>query len=301
MTGSVRVQWNEIPDGIVRRIEAGSGSRVVSAVSQRGGFSDGSADRVTFADGSRVFVKTLSAQRNPGGYELHRREAGVMRMLPARTPAPRLLDDFALDGWAVVVIEDVPGRHPEPSDTGRVLDMYAELRTVTSPRGLPTLAEDLSGDAGAWTTLEVDGALPDGWTRDHLERLDRAARAVADAVAGDELVHLDGRADNILLADDGRTLLVDWPWAVSGVGWMDPLAYLIDQRRMNPLFDVDSSLRHPVFTGARAEAVDAVLSVLAGSWLDRARTPAPATMPTIRAFQRSEADAALSILRERWS
>lgn len=300
MSGSVRVQWNDVPGEIVRKIEGLCGSRVVDAHSQIGGFSDGSADRVLFADGSRAFVKTLSAQRNPVGFDLHRREARIMRSLPPEVPAPRLIADFEHDGWAVLVIEDVAGRHPDGADTARVLDLFDELRTIPAPSGLPTLADDLGADAETWSLLVADDVVPGGWARDNLELLDRVARTVSDAVAGDRLVHLDGRADNILLADDGRAVLIDWPWAVCGVGWMDALAYLIDQRMMDPSLDIARLMTHPVFRDADPDAIDAVLSVLAASWFDRARRPASPTMPTLRDFQRREAEASLAILRSRW-
>ncbi len=295
------MQWNDVPGEIVRRIEDLCGSRVVAAETQDGGFSDGSADRVLFADGSRAFVKTLSSERNPVGFDLHRREARIMRSLPPEAPAPRLIADFEHDGWAVLVIEDIAGRHPGRADTERVLDLFDELRAIPAPSGLPTLADDLGADAETWALLRADDAVPGGWVRDEFDRLARVARSVSAAVAGDRLVHLDGRADNILLADEGRAVLIDWPWAVSGVGWMDALGYLIDQRMMDPELDVAEFMAHPVLRDADPDAIDAVLSVLAASWFDRARRPASPTMPTLRDFQRREAEAAIAILRCRWS
>jgi len=44
-----------------------------------------------------------------------------------------------------------------------------------------------------------------------------------DASRGETLLHLDVRADNIVLTPD-RVYIVDWPWAAVGAWWVDVLA-----------------------------------------------------------------------------
>ncbi|UJP10421.1 hypothetical protein L2X99_01585 [Microbacterium sp. KUDC0406] len=90
-TVKTRVLWDDLPADLRAEIEHVLGGGVVSAQSQAGGFSPGSADRVTTADGRRAFVKTVHRDRNEGAYELHRREIDVMRLLPAEVSAPALL------------------------------------------------------------------------------------------------------------------------------------------------------------------------------------------------------------------
>ena len=53
----------------------------VEAVSQAGGFSPGTADRVGTAEGRRAFVKAVSTAHNPDTPGLNRREVGVLRSL----------------------------------------------------------------------------------------------------------------------------------------------------------------------------------------------------------------------------
>ena len=82
----VRVAWADLP-GHVRDVVADLlGSPVVAAVSQPGGFSPGSADRVRTADGRRAFVKAVAGAVNPHSPVLHRREIACRRRAARRSP-----------------------------------------------------------------------------------------------------------------------------------------------------------------------------------------------------------------------
>jgi len=114
-------------------------------------------------------------------------------------------------------------------------------------------------------------------------------------------VHLDCRADNLLIDERSRVWLVDWPWASVGASWFDSVTYLLDVLVNDGDADVEKHLDHPSLRGVPAEAVDAVLAGLAGSWVEQLQVPAPEDMPNLRDFQRQEADAALLWLRRRWA
>jgi hypothetical protein len=51
-----RMPWDDVPAEVQSAVAEILGSPVVSAQSQTGGFSPGSADRVVTADGLRAFV-----------------------------------------------------------------------------------------------------------------------------------------------------------------------------------------------------------------------------------------------------
>ncbi|WP_420813584.1 hypothetical protein [Planosporangium thailandense] len=92
--------------------------------------------------------------------------------------------------------------------------------------------------------------------------------------------------------------MVDWPWACRGPAWLDTLLLLINVRLFGD-HDATSLLRR---CAAAADTdlgdLHAVLAGLAGFFADAARRPAPAGLPTLRAFQQAQADAAVSWLRE---
>lgn len=72
-----RIGWARLPLHVRAGVEGILGGSVVSAVSQPGGFSPGSADRVVLASGRRAFVKAVSADVNATSAALHRREARI--------------------------------------------------------------------------------------------------------------------------------------------------------------------------------------------------------------------------------
>jgi aminoglycoside phosphotransferase (APT) family kinase protein len=207
-----------------------------------------------------------------------------------------------------LVLADVEGRHPhlpwQPAELVLVLDALLELaRTPVLPAlgHLPDLSSDVSPEFSGWERVRADPPQDaDGWILDNLDLLARlAARGVQD-LRGDSLVHTDLRADNILITPAKAAVLVDWPWACIGAGWLDPLTILINARLFDPSFEVEEILlTHPVFAGVAPESIDGVLSGFAAFFVDAARRPPPPGLPTLRTFQQQQGDAALGWLRQR--
>ncbi|ROP58806.1 phosphotransferase [Curtobacterium sp. ZW137] len=307
-----RTTWTDVPLVLRTRVEGVLGGPVVDAASQAGGYSPGGADRVTTADGTRAFVKTLSRSRNADGYGFHEREARVVAALPSGVQAPRLRASLTTvvdgDEWIALVLDDVDGHHPgaalDGSDVTAVLDALDTLPEATGTLAdLPRAAPDLATEFAAWDRMLATG-LPDVVPADVAAvapRFAEAAQTGAAAVDGEHLVHLDCRADNLLVDADGLVWVVDWPWAGIGAHWLDPLTYLLDALVRGEHVDVEQHLAtHPVFAGVPPEFVDAVLAGLAGMFLEKAAQPAPPNMPTLRAFQRTEGMTAARWLLRRW-
>jgi hypothetical protein len=313
MTESRRMEWDAVPASVRAEVEVILGAVVVSARSQSGGFSPGSADRVVTADGTRAFVKTAHAAVNAESVAIHRKEAAITTALPASVPAPRLLGVVDQGEWIALVLDDVDGRHPETpwtdADLGAVLDA---LRAVSAAAVPADLELDSAADAvrppfGGWRRLVERGGvvpvLPDGldaWVATRLSDLADAADRAADEVVGTALVHLDVRADNLLVRPDGTVVLVDWPWAARGAPWLDAFGLLINVRLFDPTADVEALIaRHPVFAGMPPDAATRVLIGFAGFFIDASTQPPSPGIPTLRAFQRDQGIAALRWLRDR--
>ncbi|WP_269938712.1 phosphotransferase [Arthrobacter sp. HY1533] len=303
-----RIGWAQLPPHVRAGVEDILGDTVVSAVSQPGGFSPGSADRVVLASGRRAFVKAVSADVNATSATLHRREAGISAALPPDTPAPAFLGTYDDGTWVALALADVAGRHPqEPwaeNELRCVLDTLAQVaqRPVPEGLGLPRNEDELSGEFLGWDKLAeqpMDGIDP--WAAAHLGELAELARAGLGSLAGNSLVHGDLRADNILLAG-GAAILLDWPWATVGSSWFDALGVLINAKTLAPESDIEHWIEtHPAFRGATPEAINGVLAGFIGYFLDMSRMPAPAGIPTLRAFQRKQGDAVLGWLAQRLS
>ncbi|MEN0103758.1 MAG: phosphotransferase [Curtobacterium sp.] len=309
-----RTTWTDVPAMLREQVEEMLEGRVGTAESQAGGYSPGGADRVVTDSGRRAFVKTLSRRTNPDGYGFHEREATVMAHIPPSVQAPRLLGTLRAsvhdDDWIALVLDDVDGAHPGSADVTAVLDALDTLPIAAGPLAdLPRAAPDLAEEFAAWdrmlatgldaTTGAGDPVVPPDVAA-HAAHFAAVARAGAAAFDGEHLVHLDCRADNLLVDADGVVWVVDWPWAGIGAHWLDPLTYLLDTLVRGDDVDVEHHLAtHRVFGGATPEAVDAVLAGLAGMFFEKAGRPAPPNMPTIRAFQRAEGIAAARWLLRR--
>lgn len=307
-----RLGWHDLPAAVRDRIGEVLGSPVVGAVSQAGGYSPGSADRVVTTDGRRAFVKAASPAVNSDTPTIHRREGAITARLPAAVPAPALIGVVDDGEWIALVLEDVEARHPSTPWRARelaaVFDALQQVAAVDLPADVPVvdLADAVARDTLArWRALDPDAipALPgglDAWVRTrHHELTDAAAQAVAD-VRGDRLVHFDTRADNILLRPDGTVVLVDWPWAARGAGWFDALTLLINVLYYDPSANVEALITCDVFDGMPRDAATNVLAALGGMFLEASLRPDPPRMPTLRTFQRDQAIVTLDWVRRRW-
>lgn len=294
----VRIGWDDLPPTVHAAVTAILGGPVVEAVSQPGGFSPGTADRVRLADGSRAFVKAVSAAQNAQSVQLHRAEARVTAMLPADVPAPRLLG-FHDDGtWVALVFADVDGRQPhvpwQDDELEAVLDALRRLAVPVS--GLPALPTLLADNFGGWRRLAADPpASLDPWAASNLDLLVELADRGVAALAGDRLVHVDIRADNLLIRPDGSVMVVDWPAAAVGVPWFDTLSLLLNVRLYGG--GPSDAVLDPF--GADPADVTAVIAGLAAFFTDRCREPDPPGLPTLRRFQRDQAAVMLPWLRAR--
>jgi aminoglycoside phosphotransferase (APT) family kinase protein len=301
-TYGVRIGWADLPGEIRARIEAHLGGRVVSAVSQAGGFSPGTADRVVTADGQRAFVKAVSTAQNVRSVELARAEAHVTGRMPAGVPVPRLLGTLDDGEWVVLLLEDIEGRHPrtpwveaEVDATVRALRGLAAALTPAPLTGVPRAAEHLAPYFAGWAALAADPpAGLDPWVVAHLDELRAAAgRGLAALRTGETLAHCDVRADNLLVRPDGSVVVVDWPWACVGPRWLDTLMLAT-----NVL--VHGGPGDRLLAGLDPRVATDVIAGLTGYYLDRSRQPSPG-IPYVREFQRAHGDAMLPWLRERLS
>jgi hypothetical protein len=309
--GGNRPAWEQLPGSLRDGVAEVLGSAVATATSQPGGFSPGSADRVLTVAGRRAFVKAVSAEANPDSQDIHRREAEVLSLMPPGLPIARLLGVVEDAGWLALVLEDVSGHHPalpwRPDELDRVLDAYADLAGLPLGGALAALLDPLGATLPTgWAQVRPGDHLAlsgehASWAASHLTDLQRLESLAIGLVEGDRLVHLDARADNLLLRPDGGVAIVDWPWAVRGAAWFDALVLLINVRLFDPSFDVAGVVaRHRAFAGMPAEAVAAVLGALSGFFAFMGSQPPPPGLPTLRAFQLAQAEVTLAWLRQIW-
>jgi hypothetical protein len=276
-------------------VEHSLGSVVVSAVTQQGGFSPGTAARLVTASGRRAFVKAVGTSRNPKTPELFRLEIAAMEGIGRLPMAPELYAVYDDGDWVGMLFEDIEGRlptHPwEQNDAERVLDALGELTDVLDPSpwpDAPVVAVRSHDFLSRWDLVLQDGlAVPD-WIEGRVEELAQLARTGVRALAeGKALAHYDLRADNIILTDD-RVVFIDWAHPGLAPRWVDTVILHAEMR---------TSVRLPELPGD--EAITGFLAAVGGGLWWGSAQPAPPGIPTMRTWQREHALVHLDWVRDR--
>ena len=141
-----------------------------------------------------------------------------------------------------------------------------------------------SYDDGEWVALvfdEIDGHAPEmPWRTGDLEHVLQAVTELSTAVTPCPLGDAPTAADRL------RQDLTAYPRLAAAPpdDLDDPQAY---------------AERHPLLTDVDAWHVTGLLAGLAGMWAEESRQPAPAGIPTLRAFQRAQLDVTLPWIRRR--
>lgn len=252
------------------------------------------------ADGQVVFAKAVSPVPNPHTPSLHRREAQIVSDLPKHAAVPRLLwtYDEGEEGWIVLVFEYLLGRHPfepwRPDELKHVLQALEQLSTVLTPSPLEadragTASEVVATSVRGWRWLRDTGPSNlDDWSTRHLDRLVALEEEAPRAVAGRTLLHMDIRADNLLLGPD-RVWFVDWPHATVGAGWFDLVCFAPSVAMQGGPPPEVLITHYAGFDAIDDRDITAAIAAIAGFFTHRSLQPPPPGLPTVRAFQAAQA------------
>jgi hypothetical protein len=256
-----------------------------------------------------VFVKAVGPEAPPESRDSYRREARISAALPPDTPAPRLCDAWELDGWVILMFEEIgdctppviPWRREQLDRVLAALTDLVELLTPAPSTGARPIAEAPT-TRGGWRTLAQDpGPLlrqpgVDRWIVENLDRLAALEADAVDAAAGETLLHADIRADNLLLTP-ARVVFVDWPHAAIGAPWVDLLLMLPSIAMQGGPKPDELFWTHPTAAHAERDSVVTLVAALAGFFVAGACQPPPPGLPNLRTFQRALGDQTMAWLR----
>ena len=274
-----------------------------------GGYSDGVRGRLDGYSWS-AFVKALPIS-NPS-IEDERIEVALLSGLPETVGSPQLLASVELGGWFIALTEFIDGASPsEPwgrDDLARVIRhidaIQPELRATEIGRSLPTVTDRMRGRATTWNSLLQFGAtryltredLSD-WELGNLARLALMEQKESD-LSGDDIVHFDLRADNLLIEPEGRIRILDWGRASRGPAWVDIVCLLLESpttaQHLEPLFQSSAASNQ-----ADDSAVDTLLVILLSYWREAAEQTEGVT-PVLQERRKRSAAATRRWLTERW-
>ena len=207
--------------------------------------------------------------------------------LPAPTAEERLVGTF--QGWGRLAAQRAESCDAETA-AAIAAGAATRLDTDTRTHGAMATASATEPDPLAWL---------DPWARRHLDRLVELETVAPRAASGTALVHMDLRADNMLVTPDGRVVLVDWPWALIGAPWLDLVLLAASVWPHGGPEAARIVTDHPLIARADQQAVTAVVAAFAGMLVSRGHEPPPPGLPTLRAFQRSMGAATLEWLKTR--
>jgi hypothetical protein len=305
VAAGVRVPYDGTPGELRDWVDDVLGSPVVSSATQTGGFSPGVAARLVCADGTRAFCKAVT-DVNDFAPSAHRREQQISAALPASVPSPRLLDGYDDGRWVALLLEDIEGRPPrlpwDELELRRVLDTVDELGTALTPcpvAGIPSVVGEWREDFDSWRRA-ASGESPvglEGWAARHLSRLAELEASWEAVARGDTLLHMDLRADNMLL-DDERVWVVDWPHAARGAAVFDLVAMAPSVTMQGGPDPAAVLAMTTVGRAADPDAVTPLVCAVAGYFVISSLAPPPPGLPTVRAFQAAQGRVALRWLAQ---
>lgn len=280
-----RLDWMLLPPMTRRLVESRFGTKVVASVSAGSGYTPGCASVLTGADGRKLFVKAASKKAQRPFAEAYHEEIKKLRGLPSPLPVPKLLWSHEDDLWVVLAMEYVEGHNPvrpwQRAELDACLDTLELLaQTLTPPPlELATFAHDFGEFLQCWD--HVRATAPD-WP--HLDEAAALAARFEAATAGNTLVHTDARDDNFLLSDEHGAVLCDWNWPVVGAAWIDTVSLLMSA--FGDGLDADAVLAERAMTrNVDPDAIDSVLALFAGYFLQRRDEPTPHSSPYLRLHQ----------------
>ncbi len=285
--------YSDLPSAVRAWVEHTLGSVVVTATTQQGGFSPGTAARLVTASGRRAFVKAVGTSLNPKTPELFRLEITAMQAIGRLPMAPELYAVYDDGDWVGMLFEDIEGRlptHPwEQPDADRVLDALAELTDVLDPSPwpeAPVIAVRSHDFLSRWENVLADDLAVPSWVQPEVfaELARTGIRALAE---GKALAHYDLRADNIILTDD-RVVFIDWAHPGLAPRWADTVILHAEMRGSVTLPELPDD-----------DAITGFIAAIAGGLWWGAAQPAPPGLPTIRTWQREHALIHLDWVRDR--
>lgn len=274
-----------LPEGLRQRVEGTLGKKILRAETIGGGYTSARRLRLSLAGGSRVFVKAATTTDTTNWL---RTEAQVYEALAG---SPFLAERIAWhdsDGETFLVLEDLSEAHwPPPWTPAQIEAVRGALSLVAaSPSRIPfslTRIEDDREGFASWHRVANEpqsflslGLCSEDWLEAALPTL--IAAEAAAPLAGDDLLHLDIRSDNLCFRPDtGKAVLVDWNWVCLGNRDLDIAGWL------SSLHSEGGPAPETILPNAGGFA-----ALLSGYWAYRAGTPPPVGAPRVREVQRRQ-------------
>jgi hypothetical protein len=274
-----------LPVNLRHRLEAILGEGVANATTIGGGYTPARRLRLRLGNGKSVFVKAATTDKTA---DWLRTEAQVYDALNGAAFMAERIAWHDVDGETFLILEDLSNAHwPPPWSPAQIDGLCASLSEVAASRPRITFPltriEDERAGFASWNRVAEEpesflslGLCTVDWLETALPTL--IAAEAAAPLAGDDLLHLDIRSDNVCFRPgSGDPVLVDWNWICLGNRDLDIAGWL------SSLHSEGGPRPETILPNAKEFA-----SLLSGYWAYRAGTPPPEGAPRVREVQRRQ-------------
>jgi hypothetical protein len=319
-TREPKPRWDEVPAALRIRIAEIVGEPIASGEIAWGGYGPTASFILTTASGAKNFCKGTHPGNTPEGHKAVLRECANLQRFPelARFGAAfrGLVED---DGWHLMVLEAVTRAEAVPPWTpqavARTVALIAEFHAATPPHAEDALKDiviarllgkqnwhNLAEPAvrDGFVALFADEVAARAWLDRHLEMLIASTARVATCGGPRGWIHGDIRSDNLIFADGGRVVLVDWPVLSYGPQLLNIAFFLPSLEGEGGPRCADGLKLYEDMAGVRFSKDDIALAAVAvaGFFAARAGESEMAALPRLRWIQKLQLFPALRWLAQ---
>ncbi len=302
-------RWRHVPESVRDAVTDMLSAPVARGMRVWGGYGPTPTFRLRLTDGRRAFLKGSSPASSDRMRASFARELLVYMELRDYIDgwAPKVYGHFSLDGWDILVLEDLgPKSVPpwRPHRTGSIMRAFGVFHVAGRDLVLPTWLQPPSAwlnDAShlwAWTRDRgaiVQSAAVAGTRATEAARwfeatgsvLASEARGLLRAGATHQLLHCDARSDN-LRWKDGCLYLFDWAQVVAGPPELDVAFFAQSITVESGLAPEQSVSWYEEVNPLDPRLLDAAVCTAAGFFADQAWREELPGLPRLRAFQRQQ-------------
>jgi hypothetical protein len=302
--------WREVPLALREKLATLVGDTIASADIVWGGYGPSATFALTTAAGKRFFCKgTHPGQTELGHQALLGERRNYERLPQIAQFGPAYLGGADHDDWHMAVLEHVPraGTVPPwtdaaarqalaliarfhaaaPAQVARTLAPFVQSAMMQHEQGWNSLLNDAAARARFLALFEDAGAAG-RWFARHGERFAELESQAASLGGPASWLHLDIRSDNLVFAENGRLVLVDWPMLAYGPVLFDVAAFLPSLEGEGGPCCAEGLRLYEQLSGIAFEPFDVATAVadVAGYFAARAGELGIAALPRLRGIQK---------------
>lgn len=269
-----------IDEATTQRVEKILEGKISRTKSIQGGYTLANRFIVELKNGQRFFIK----QATDNDTAAWLRSEHLIYSNLHENYLPRLIAWEDSQAYPILILEDLSEAEWkyvwDSEKIKSVLFTLEKVRKTIPPQGLPSLESQRNNFAG-WKILAQDpqpflslGLASSKWLQAALPILIDADETAP--LAGNELVHVDIRSDNICFQDN-RAILIDWNWACLGNGAFDIVGWL-------PSLYTEGGKPPDI----KIEDAGKLSALVSGFWAARAGLPPPHPGSNLREVQKNQ-------------